>query len=70
MPPSICPFCNFPWTRSDKIKGHIIANHADTFTAEFLENFKAFSGRQVSEFLGADDYGPYVEAALQSLGVS
>lgn len=70
MPPSVCPFCEFLWTRADKIKDHIIANHAGTFTAEFLERFRAFSGRQVSEFLGAEDYGPCVEAALQFLGAS
>lgn len=70
VPPSVCPFCDFPWTRPNKIKDHIISNHAGTFTAEFLEIFKAFSGRQVSEFLGAVDYGPYVDAALRSLSAS
>jgi len=69
MPQSVCPFCNFPWTRTDKIKDHIIFNHAYMFTAEFLEIFIAFSGKQVSGFLGADDYGPYVEELL-SLGAS
>jgi len=70
MPQSVCPFCNFPWTRPDKIKDHIIFNHAYMFTVEFLVKFMAFSGKQVSEFLGADDYGPHVEKLLRSLGAS
>ena len=70
VPPSSCPFCDFTWTRPDKIKDHIISNHGDTFTAEFLIKFRAFSGRQVTEFLGADDYGPHVEAVLRSPSAS
>jgi len=68
MPPSVCPFCDFLWTRADKIKDHIVSNHAGTFTAEFLLEFREFSRQQVSEFLGADDYGPCVDAALKCLG--
>jgi len=52
-----CPFCEVTWTRPDKIKAHIVADHADKFTAEMLEGIKAFCGRRIVEFMDAYDYG-------------
>ena len=45
------------WARSDKIKAHTMANHAERFTAEMLDELAALRGRRVIEFLGGVGYG-------------
>jgi hypothetical protein len=64
-----CPFCDFIWIRPSNIKAHLMAEHAEGFTAEMLEVFKALRGRRVIAFVDAYDHEPYVtmEATLQSL---
>jgi hypothetical protein len=52
-----CPFCQFMWARPDKIKAHIVADHADKFTADMLEGIKTFCGRRIVEFMDAYDHG-------------
>jgi len=52
-----CPFCDFEWSRPDKIKVHLISKHAKKFAiAEILEAFKGLRGRHVIEFVDAYDY--------------
>jgi hypothetical protein len=56
MPRQGCIFrCPFKWSESrpEKIKAHIIADHAEKYTAEQLEAIKGFTGRQILEFIGA-----------------
>ena len=64
MPRRRCPFCDITWTRPAKIKAHLIADHAEKFTAEVLKGFKALCGRRVTEFLDAYDYIPEVDRYL------
>ena len=52
-----CPFCNFMWTRPDKIKPHLVTNHAEKFPAEMLEAIKMLCGRDVVEFVNGYDHG-------------
>lgn len=59
-----CPFCGFMWSRPDKIKAHIMSNHAKRFTAEMLDELAALRGQQVIKFLGGYRHGPDVEATL------
>ena len=66
MPWRRCPFCDFMWTRPGKIKAHIMAEHAERFTAEMLEGIKGLCGRRIVEFLDAYDYSPDVDAMLRS----
>jgi hypothetical protein len=66
MPWRRCPFCDFMWTRPDKIKAHIMVEHAERFTAEMLEGIKAFCGRRIVEFLDAYDHGSDMDATLRS----
>jgi len=46
-----------------------MAEHAERFTAEMLQVFKALRGRRLIAFVDAYDHEPYVtmEATLQSL---
>jgi len=62
MPRRGCPFCPFMWTRPGQIKAHLIADHAEQFTAEVLEGIKALCGRRVIEFVDAYDHVRDVEA--------
>jgi hypothetical protein len=62
MPRRRCPWCDFLWTRPDKIKFHLLSNHAERFTAEVLEGIKALCGRRFVEFVDAYDHGNDVEA--------
>ena len=50
-PRSQCPFCDFTWTRPDKIKAHIMARHQGKFTAEQLVDFDALRGQKIVAFL-------------------
>jgi len=61
MPRRRCPFCNVTWTRPANIKAHLIADHAEKFTAEVLNRIKALCGRRVTEFLDEYDYVPDVD---------
>jgi hypothetical protein len=65
MPRRQCPFCDFSWTRPEKIKAHIVGYHAAKFTADLLQAIKTLCGRQITEFVDAYTYIPYVEAAPQ-----
>ena len=67
MPPRQCPFCKFTWTRPAKIKAHLIADHAEKFTAEMLERIRASCGRRVIEFVDVYDHVLDVGATLRSL---
>ena len=64
MPRRRCPFCPFVWARPGKIKAHLVADHAERFTAEILEGIKALCGRRVIEFVDAYDHIPDVDATL------
>lgn len=57
-----CPFCDFMWARPDKIKAHTMANHAERFTTEMLDELAALRGRRVIEFLDEHGHGLDMEA--------
>jgi hypothetical protein len=57
-PPRQCPFCDFKWTRPDKIKAHIVADHQEKLSAEMLNYVEPLCGRQVVEFVDGIA-GPY-----------
>jgi hypothetical protein len=48
-----CPFCDFLWTRPDKIKSHLLKKHAEGFEPEILEEVEKLCGRDVVEFVNA-----------------
>jgi hypothetical protein len=52
------------WSRPDKIKAHIMSNHAKRFTAEMLDELAALRGQQVIKFLGGYRHDPDVKATL------
>jgi hypothetical protein len=58
-PPRLCPFCRFTWTRPDKIKAHIIANHWDIFAPEMQVYINALCGRQMVAFIDGYILDPY-----------
>jgi hypothetical protein len=62
MPRRRCPFCGFMWSRPDKIRSHLLANHAERFTAEMPEGVKALCGRDIVEFVNGFDHGLDMEA--------
>ena len=62
MPRRRCPFCDITWSRPAKIKAHLIADHAEKFTAEVLKGIKALCGQRVTEFLDAYHYIPEVDS--------
>ena len=65
-PPRRCPFCEFTWTRPDKIKDHITRFHPDNFTVEVMAVFRALHGKNLVAFLDDFEHGPGVEPALHS----
>jgi hypothetical protein len=53
----MCPFkpCTYNWIRLDKIKAHIINDHADKFCPNLLEQIRKLRGKKMIEFLEAYD---------------
>jgi hypothetical protein len=66
-PPRRCPFCDVPWTRPSGMKAHLMARHAEKFTAEMLEAIKALRGRRFIEFIDAYDYCPDLDIGTRSM---
>jgi hypothetical protein len=62
-PPRQCPFCDFAWSRPDKIKDHITKYHPDGFTVEVMAVFRALHGKSLVTFLDEFGRGPGVEVA-------
>lgn len=58
MPLRGCPFCDVKWTRPDKIKAHLMANHEERFTAGMLEQISALYGRRLVECLDTYNHCP------------
>jgi hypothetical protein len=61
-----CPFCDFMWTRPDKIKPHIVAKHQDIFSPEMLANIQSMFGKQIVAFVDGfitDPYGEFEASA-------
>jgi hypothetical protein len=52
-PRQMCPFkpCTYNWIRLDKIKAHIINDHANKFCPDLLEQICKLRGKKMIEFL-------------------
>lgn len=58
-----CPFCDFQWTRPDKIKTHIVTDHWDIFTPELLGDIRGLRGQQIVTFV--DDILLFLRSAVR-----
>ena len=68
-PPHRCPFssCPFTWTRPNKLKDHLLADHEGGFSPEILEAIKPLRGQGFVKFLDEYIHRRNVEATLQSV---
>jgi hypothetical protein len=68
IPQQRCPFCDFKWSRPERIRTHLMVNHTEQCTTEMQEKITSLRGRRdTEELLVAYFFDSNVEATLPSL---